>query len=805
MTPAAEPHAALPEAVFATPLLRGLDARARRELSAAGKTRALAAGELVYGQGAPSEAFFVVVSGAIALYAARGHERLVVRRARTGESFGEEATVVQRRQSEARAEGPAVVAEIPVHLYRRAAVRSGQADQAERLERTLLRAVARDVLAGTPLAQNLDEAGLDAVLDAVTFHSFARGQVLYRQGDASQSLFFVGDGLIQIQTEEDERTRVRAYLARGDFFGDEELELATARAASAVANGPSTILAIPARIVRALAAEDPELFARLRRVSLGLADRQQAIVGRAAKNATQHVFRDLYRVQVARSLLVIDLDTCVRCGHCAWACGDVYGTSRLVRSGDRVVTAPAVAQRAAAASALSGADGEIHDVFAGLRAGAERALPQNLLLPSSCQHCENPACMVDCPTGAIGKDPGGEVFIREALCTGCGACARACPWDNIQMAPRPPEAPRPEGLAAASLAVKCDLCRTYARGPACVAACPVEAIVRIDPEREWSEVAALLDAKPGASPSAPSATTARSGPIWPLALGATIASAALAVVGTLMHHRGQLAPSRGLGYAAGWASLALAVALVGYAAPKRLVAVWMRLAGRRDPARPRDAEREPARGSLLRPHYAAHLVLGLLLLAGTLLHAKGPLRATNALGGALSLSMWIAGLSGVVLAIFYAALPRVLARVERKALLPEELGQERERLSTELYKGLSGRDELLKAVAEKVVLPYARSPLASLALLFSGRDLRAEQRRLRARVDTALEGRGQARLGGLDELCRIAVELRALPLVRTLSFALRGLLPIHVASFAIALTLLAAHVALDGLGLGRSR
>ena len=40
------------------------------------------------------------------------------------------------------------------------------------------------------------------------------------------------------------------------------------------------------------------------------------------------------------------------------------------------------------------------------------------------------------PTGAIGRDPKGEVFIREDLCTGCGNCAKGCPLDNIQMAPR---------------------------------------------------------------------------------------------------------------------------------------------------------------------------------------------------------------------------------------------------------------------------------------------------------------------------------------------------------------------------------
>src|SRR5256885_11881222 len=52
---------------------------------------------------------------------------------------------------------------------------------------------------------------------------------------------------------------------------------------------------------------------------------------------TQHAFRDLYRLQVARSLLVIDLDSCVRCGHCASSCESLHGQARLVRRGDTVV------------------------------------------------------------------------------------------------------------------------------------------------------------------------------------------------------------------------------------------------------------------------------------------------------------------------------------------------------------------------------------------------------------------------------------------------------------------------------------
>ena len=67
--------------------------------------------------------------------------------------------------------------------------------------------------------------------------------------------------------------------------------------------------------------------------------------------------------------------------------------------------------------------------------------PATLLLPNTCQHCRHAACLQDCPTGAIGRDLDGEVFIRADACTGCGNCVRGCPWDNIAMAPRAISAP----------------------------------------------------------------------------------------------------------------------------------------------------------------------------------------------------------------------------------------------------------------------------------------------------------------------------------------------------------------------------
>lgn len=86
----------------------------------------------------------------------------------------------------------------------------------------------------------------------------------------------------------------------------------------------------------------------------------------------------------------------------------------------------------------------------------------------SCQHCKNPVCVKNCPTGAMGKDPEtGIVSVDRDKCIGCGYCAMTCPYDA-------PKISRTHGGS-----VKCDGCKDrVAQGlkPICVGACPLRAL-----------------------------------------------------------------------------------------------------------------------------------------------------------------------------------------------------------------------------------------------------------------------------------------------------------------------------------------
>lgn len=98
--------------------------------------------------------------------------------------------------------------------------------------------------------------------------------------------------------------------------------------------------------------------------------------------------------------------------------------------------------------------------------------------PARCQHCEDAACISACPMGAMGRHPETRaVVVDQERCIGCWMCVTVCPFGGVTADP------------VAHKAHKCDRCpeRTLAgQDPACVAACPTQAMVFATPE-QWAE------------------------------------------------------------------------------------------------------------------------------------------------------------------------------------------------------------------------------------------------------------------------------------------------------------------------------
>ena len=84
-------------------------------------------------------------------------------------------------------------------------------------------------------------------------------------------------------------------------------------------------------------------------------------------------------------------------------------------------------------------------------------------LSMACNHCEEPACMANCPVGAYSKLEDGTVIQDHSVCIGCKTCISACPYGA------------PSYDEATSTTFKCDGCydrRQRGELPACVVACP---------------------------------------------------------------------------------------------------------------------------------------------------------------------------------------------------------------------------------------------------------------------------------------------------------------------------------------------
>ena len=271
------------------------------------------------------------------------------------------------------------------------------------------------------------------------------------EGDYADGLLLIGTGFAKVWIKHSASKRTLTYLSRGDVFGLHELYRdwkqradkqdaepgSTALSTGLSAVGYVDIIRIPAHVLEqhlfpCIELDTPPLSALAERPLLDDSLLQWA--------GEQHFIN-------GTETMLIDMTRCVRCDECVRACAATHGGNpRFIRSGP------------------------VHDQW---------------MVAHACMHCVDPVCMIDCPTGAIHRETDtGAVVINPETCIGCATCADACPYGNIRMVELCEKDGRSvvDDVSRASIqrATKCDLCVDNFGGPACVRACPQDALVRID-------------------------------------------------------------------------------------------------------------------------------------------------------------------------------------------------------------------------------------------------------------------------------------------------------------------------------------
>jgi formate dehydrogenase beta subunit len=111
-------------------------------------------------------------------------------------------------------------------------------------------------------------------------------------------------------------------------------------------------------------------------------------------------------------------------------------------------------------------------------------------MKAQCMHCVDPACASVCMIGAFKKGKFGVVTYDPAKCVGCRYCQIACPF-NI---------PKYQWDTPFPKIVKCEMCRhRQAEGklPACVEACPRQAVIFGRLEELKADAKRRIAAEPG--------------------------------------------------------------------------------------------------------------------------------------------------------------------------------------------------------------------------------------------------------------------------------------------------------------------
>jgi Fe-S-cluster-containing dehydrogenase component/CRP-like cAMP-binding protein len=648
---------------------------------------------------------------------------------------------------------------------------------------------------GNAISTIQEEAGealsaveLVALGNLAKFMAYGKHHVLVQEGKPIDRLFLIRNGWVR---------RVRGvpiykditenpgpivlvpedFLGAGNCLGLEALSGQATWQYSADLMARTEVLEILLTDLRA----DPQLCDRMQKAfaDFSLADDDTSLSARGETKALAAAEKEIATGIVdAVNLLVMDMDLCVRCGNCSLACHKVHGQSRLLRRGIHIERPQQIGSKST----------------------------QHVLAPSVCMHCKDPECLTGCPTGAIFRDPKGQVDINTHTCIGCFDCATQCPYNAITMVPRE-GAPtiqldwksrlnqlfsfnvaKPTAAVESDdmVAIKCNLCESTSLNPtgasrpaySCEENCPTGALVRVNPQEYFGEIEKTLGLVFRDQTHAIGRNIHKSDPIarlWHLGGGLmTIAIAGL--IGWAALHYGFKEHLRG-----SWLTMRWVTGLVGLVGIAGVMTYPVR--------KPIYRKRVGA----LRYWLLAHVYLGAL--AGIVLLMHGGSHGGGWLTSALMLwfdAVIVTGLFGLSC---YLIVPRIMTSIEGDPLLIEDLEGRRAELRADLALIESNGDDKLRDLIKKEVRPHFFSVSYLIKQYLKREELTAALAKSRLQfksVLAAVDDREKRSL--LLKAIERSATLRRVDSLIYLHRLLKVWLAPHVISTSVMLALLVVHV-----------
>jgi len=121
-----------------------------------------------------------------------------------------------------------------------------------------------ELLGRVPAFATLEPSDLERIADVAVPRQFEPGQVVFREGDASDTCYVVREGHARaIRTHGDGRTITLATFGPGDIFGELAMFEDERRSATIEAIEPTSVVGVLGPDMRRLMKEHPEIAARL--------------------------------------------------------------------------------------------------------------------------------------------------------------------------------------------------------------------------------------------------------------------------------------------------------------------------------------------------------------------------------------------------------------------------------------------------------------------------------------------------------------------------------------------------------------